>query len=260
MAQAPKKQSNAEPVFSVITVIYNNVEFVRTAIDSVLAQDYPHIQHVIIDGGSTDGTLDILEEYRDRIAVLISEPDDGLYDALNKGIRHATGDIIGFLHADDLFASERAVSQIVEGFAQPGIKAVYGDVERFKNNDPTDIFRYWKGENYTPAMLGRGWMPPHVAFYAYREVYEALGEFDCSYAIAADYEWLLRFLVSEHAQMNYVPTVFVQMREGGVSNASLKNMLRKSREDYRALKTNGVGGIRTLLWKNLRKIPQFISH
>ena len=259
MSTPPSTPPAEELSFSIVTIVYNNAETIRMAVESVLEQTHPRIQHVVIDGGSTDGTLEILEEYRDRLGVLVSGPDEGLYDALNKGIARSTEDIIGFVHADDLLAGPDALAAVAEGFSSSGSNAVYGDVERFKNDDPNSIFRFWKGGEYNPRMLKRGWMPPHTGFFAYRRVYEAIGDFNCSFRIAADYDWLLRFMTSDLSSMTYLPKVIVKMREGGVSNSSLRNILDKSKEDYRALRANRVGGIRTLLWKNVRKVPQFFN-
>ena len=242
---------------SVITAVYNAEDTIADAIESVLAQDYSDVELVVIDGASTDGTKDLLELYRDRISAFVSEPDNGIYDALNKGLKHASGDVVGFLHADDLFADSMALSRIADAFATNDCDAVYGDLIYVGRQNPDKVIRYWKSGDYSRNKLKRGWMPPHPTFFAYRNIYEKYGGFDTSFRIAADYDCMLRFLTRANARCVYVPRVLVRMRLGGVSNRSLVNILRKSREDYRALRKHNVGGLGTLLWKNVRKLSQF---
>jgi len=245
-------------LFSIITVVYNNEEHIGDAIQSVLSQDYDAIEYVVIDGGSTDRTLDIIHEYRDRISVVVSEPDAGIYDALNKGIGLATGQVIGFLHSDDLFAHCGVISSLASKFSETGADAVYGDLDYVQKMNSGSVVRHWRSGEFSPRKLKHGWMPPHPSFYARREVYSRLGGFDLSYRIAADYDCMLRILTDESISAAYLPEVLVKMRTGGVSNRGLLNIARKSREDYRALRSNGVGGIWALLWKNLGKLPQFV--
>jgi glycosyltransferase involved in cell wall biosynthesis len=243
---------------SIITAVYNNCETIAAALDSVLAQTGADFELIVIDGGSTDGTLAVLNGYADRLAVLVSEPDRGIYDALNKGIRRASGEVVGFLHSDDLFADDCVLKRVVEAFADPQVEAVYGDLLYVRKDNPDEVVRYWRAGAFSRARLGWGWMPPHPTFYVRRAVYERLGVFDTKYHIAADYDCMLRFLGKGCLRVGYIPEVLVKMRLGGASNRSLKNILRKSQEDYRALKNNQVGGIGALVWKNLSKLPQFI--
>jgi len=243
---------------SVITAVYNAKDTLADALDSILAQQYPDVELIVIDGASNDGTLDVLENYRDRIGILISEPDHGIYDALNKGIRHATGDVIGFLHADDLFADESVLLEVAAAFSEGHVDAVYGDLEYVRKSEPDKVIRYWKSGAYSAAKLKHGWMPPHPTFYVRRSVYEQYGAFDTSFRIAADYDCMLRFLCRAGTKAAYIPEVLVKMRLGGASNRSLSNIMQKSREDYIALRRNGVGGMYTLLAKNLGKVHQFI--
>ena len=247
------------PKISVITATYNARETLPDAIESILAQNYSDVELVVIDGGSTDGTNELLASYRDRIDVLISEPDKGIYDALNKGISHATGDVIGFLHADDLFADEHVLSRVADAFAADGVSADYGDLVYISRITPDKVIRYWESGDCTIKKLRHGWMPPHPTFYVRREVYEQFGVFDTSFRIAADYDCMLRFLVRAKLECVYIPRVLVKMRVGGASNRSLGNIIRKSAEDYRALKQNGAGGLPALMWKNFSKLPQFIK-
>ncbi len=243
---------------SIITAVYNNRETVGHALDSVLAQAGADFELIVIDGGSTDGTLAVLDGYRDRLAVLVSETDRGIYDALNKGIRRATGDVVGFLHSDDLLANNGVLRRVAENFADSKVDAVYGDLLYVRKNNPDDIVRYWRAGTFSRARLAWGWMPPHPTFYVRRSVYEELGMFDPGYRIAADYDCILRFLGRKEVNVEYIPEVLVKMRVGGASNRSLKNILRKSLEDYRALRNNNMGGIGALIWKNLSKLPQFV--
>lgn len=211
----------------------------------------------MIDGASTDGSLQVIEKYRDRIGVLVSEPDRGIYDALNKGVARATGDVVGFLHADDLFADQNVLAKVAAAFEDPAVEAVYGDLTYVSKADTNNVIRYWKSGEFTRSALIQGWMPPHPTFYVRRSIYEQHGHFDTSFRIAADYDCMLRFLGKAGIRVRYIPEVLVNMRVGGASNRSLKNIIRKSKEDLRALRNNGLGGLSTLLFKNLRKVPQF---
>jgi glycosyltransferase len=242
---------------SVVTAVFNNEKTVAQAIESVLNQDYPVIESVVIDGASRDATLSILEPYRHRLGKLISEPDAGIYDALNKGIQNSTGDVIGFLHADDLFEDASVLGKVAAAFADPNVDAVYGDLVYVRHDNIGHIIRYWKSGSYDQASLARGWMPPHPTFYVRRAVYEKLGCFDTRYRIAADYDTILRFLAVAKIQAVYIPDVLVRMRAGGISNRSIRTILRKTREDYEVVRRNKSGGISTILQKNFSKLSQF---
>jgi len=244
---------------SVITAVYNRCHTVQDALDSIASQSYRALEHVVVDGASTDGTKAILQRNRERIAVLVSEPDKGIYDALNKGIGLSTGEVVGFLHADDVFADENAISRIASVFEDPDVEAVYGDLQYVSNNDSSRTIRFWRAGDFTAARLAWGWMPPHPTLYVRRRVYERLGAFDTRYRIAADYDCILRFLGRGGVEPAYIPEVLVKMRVGGASNRSISNILEKSKEDYRALRSNGVGGLGALAWKNLSKLGQFIQ-
>lgn len=245
---------------SVITAVHNNRETISAALDSALGQSGVDIELVVIDGGSTDGTLEVLRSYSKRLHVLVSEPDRGIYDALNKGIRCASGDVVGFLHSDDLFAEPGVLSRVAAAFADPGVGAVYGDLVYVAKDNPDQVVRYWRSGVFSRGRLGWGWMPPHPTLYIRRHVYEQHGLFDTSFRIAADYDFILRALSQDSMVVRYIPEVLVKMRVGGASNRSLSNIVRKSSEDLRALKRNGVGGLGALLWKNLSKLPQFLGH
>jgi glycosyltransferase involved in cell wall biosynthesis len=241
---------------SVITAVFNNRDTVAAALDSVLSQTHADTEVIIIDGGSTDGTLALLAGYANRVATLISERDGGIYHALNKGIALATGEVVGFLHSDDLMADASVLKRVVDAFADPDVDAVYGDLVYVRHSDPTHVVRAWKAGEFVPSQLAWGWMPPHPTVYVRREIYERLGGFDLSYRIAADYDCMLRFLAAGIRSV-YIPHLMVRMRVGGVSNRSLGNLFLKSREDYAVLHKNGFEPIRALLGKNLRKLPQF---
>jgi len=240
---------------SIITAVYNRVSTVEDAITSVLSQDYSNIEYIVIDGASTDGTIDIIEKYRDRIATLVSEEDGGIYDALNKGLSCATGDVIGFLHSDDLFGDSTVISSIVAQFEASQTNSVYGNLVYVNAKDPSKIIRYWESGEYDSRKLKNGWTPPHPSFYIKRSVYQAYGNFDTSFKIAADYDITVRFLFKHHVTASFVPTTIVKMRVGGASS-SLKNIACKMREDARVMKKNGLTWWYTLFMKNTRKIPQ----
>lgn len=242
---------------TVITAVYNNRATIGSALESILNQSYANTELVVIDGASTDGTLAVLESYRPRLGVLISERDQGIYDALNKGIKNATGDVVGFLHADDVFENSEVLAKVAAVFQDPSIDAVYGDLVYVQHDDIRQVIRYWKSGHYDAAGLSRGWMPPHPTFYVRRSVYERLGGFDTRYRIAADYDTVLRFLAVGKIRAAYIPDVLVRMRAGGISNRSIKTIFRKSLEDIDVLRRNQVGGVVTLFQKNFSKLSQF---
>jgi glycosyltransferase involved in cell wall biosynthesis len=245
---------------SVITAVYNNASTIAAALESTLSQRYENIELIVVDGASTDGTLDVIERYRDRIASFVSEPDKGIYDALNKGVSMVTGDAIGFLHSDDLFADRDCLSRVAQALADERVDACYGDLHYVRKDSPQTIVRAWKAGEFSASKLRRGWMPPHPTLYAKRPIFMGNGAFNCEYRIAADYDWMLR-LLGRSATVSYIPHVQVHMRVGGASNRSLKNIVRKSSEDFRALRQNGfglVGASAALAGKNLSKLPQFL--
>lgn len=242
---------------SIITATYNSAATIADTLQSLNAQSYQDIEYIIIDGASKDNTVDVIKQQCPRVTTIISEPDKGIYDALNKGIEAATGDIIGFLHSDDLFAYPEAVKDIVEQFQTSKSDAVYGDLQYVSQDNTDNIVRLWKSGPYQRANLKKGWMPPHPTFYMKRELYEKFGLFDLSFKIAADYDSLLRYLWSNGVQLSYVPKVIMKMRVGGASNRSLKNIIQKTKEDITALKNNNIFWPSALFIKNFSKIPQF---
>lgn len=244
---------------TIITAVYNRAGTIGQALESVTAQSYVEVEHLVVDGASTDGTLEEVQNRRHPGMRVISEPDEGIYDALNKGIAAATGDIIGLMHSDDFFAHDDVLRDVARTFEKTGADAVYGDLDYVSASDPDRIVRHWASGTYTRANLARGWMPPHPTLFVRREVFERYGAYDTSYRIAADYEAILRWFGKGGVVPAYLPEVLVKMRVGGESNRSIERIVRKSREDYRALQSNGIGGVSALAWKNLSKLPQFLN-
>jgi glycosyltransferase len=223
-------------------------------------QNYPHKEHLVIDGLSTDGTVNLINQYADRIDIFRSEPDKGIYDALNKGIKLATGDVIGFLHADDIYASSEVLSKIAKAFEDPSICAVYGNLEYVRRGNLHKVIRHWRSKTFMPDDLDRGWMPPHPTLYVRREWYEKIGGFDTTYRIAADYLCILKLFSDSHFRTVYIPNVLVTMRLGGASNRSLKALIDKSKEDWAALRScdfSVIRALRAIFWKNFSKLSQF---
>lgn len=244
---------------SVITATWNCARTVTECLASVAGQTWPQREHIVIDGASSDGTLEVLEAHRAQLAVLVSEPDGGIYDALNKGIARATGEIVGFLHADDQFAGSHTLAHIAAAFADPGVGAVYGDLQYVQQENIDRVVRYWRAGPFALRKLAYGWMPPHPTLYVRRHWYDRIGDFDTRYRIAADYYSILKLFSEPHLNPAYLPEVLVKMRLGGASNRSIANIVQKSREDLDALRRSGVGGIGALACKNLSKLKQFLG-
>jgi glycosyltransferase len=244
-------------LISIITVVYNNVGQIKDAIKSVLSQNYKNIEFIVIDGNSNDGTQEILEEFRNQISVLLIEPDKGLYDALNKGINLSNGEVIGFLHSDDFFANNNVINDLMVCFNNENADVVYGDLDYLKRGSNNLILRHWQAGKFSKRKLNYGWMPPHPTFYAKRELYESHGGFNLKYKIAADYDCMLRIL-KQNIAVSYIPKVLVKMRAGGKSNKNFKNIVQKSYEDYIVMKNHNIGGMISLICKNLSKLKQFL--
>ncbi|OIN87985.1 MAG: glycosyl transferase [Candidatus Aenigmarchaeota archaeon CG1_02_38_14] len=245
---------------SVITAVFNGAKTIQDCIKSVSGQIYPNIEHIIIDGGSTDGTLEVIKRYTEKRVNIVSEPDNGIYDALNKGIRQASGEVIGLLYSDDFYAHDRVIEKVADIFMKYNIDSCYGDLQYVDKNNPDKVIRYWKSSQYRHGKFKYGWMPPHSTFFVKKEIYNKYGYFNTNFKIAADYELMLRFLEKHKISTYYTPEVFIKMRIGGTSNRNIKNLIIKSNEDYRAWKVNNLnGGFYTILLKNLCKIPQFFK-
>jgi glycosyltransferase len=248
------------PVISIVTATWQCAATVGDCLRSVASQTWASREHVVIDGGSRDGTLDLLQRHRDGLSALVSEPDGGLYDALNKGIARCSGEVVGFLHADDVYADDAVLARVADCFADRAVDVVYGDLQYVRRDDTTRVVRHWRSSAFTPRRLAWGWMPPHPTLFVRRRSYAQIGGFDTSYRIAADYDFILRLFSQPGLRAVHLPQVLVKMRVGGASNRSLGNILRKSAEDWRALRRTPVGafgGLGALAWKNLGKLGQF---
>ncbi|MDH6018063.1 glycosyltransferase family 2 protein [Vibrio splendidus] len=244
---------------SIITATFNSSKTILDTLNSLNVQTYSDIEYIIIDGASSDNTISVIKENCDRVAMIVSEPDKGIYDALNKGISAATGDIVGFLHSDDLFAYPDAIKELVETLERNGTQAVYADLEYVSKKDTSKVIRKWRSGCFEQQKLRYGWMPPHPTFFMKRDLYVKHGMFDLNLKIAADYDSLLRYLWSNDVTASYLPKVVTKMRVGGASNRSLKNIIEKTKEDIQALRNNRLFWPSALLVKNVSKISQFIK-
>ena len=251
--------TNHEPlIVSIVTIVYNNSTYVEDAIQSVLSQSYPFIEYIVIDGGSTDGTVEIIKKYRERISIFLSEKDKGVYDALNKGVRIASGNVIGFLHSDDVFADKNVVKKIAESLSNSNVDGVYSDLDYVQKNNINSIVRHWKSSTFSLNKLNSGWMPPHPTLYLHRSLYEQIGLFDLRYPITADYDFILRLFSAPNINFKYIPEVFVKMRVGGQSNNSIPNIIRKFRQNRDILNSHGFNGNITTILKFMRQLESFI--
>ena len=225
---------------SIITATFNSSSTIADCIKSVASQTYPHIEHIIIDGGSTDGALDIIKKYSDRIAYWISEPDKGIYDAMNKGIKLASGDIVGILNSDDFYANNDVISSVVKEFEAKNVDSVFADLVFITREEPQKIVRYYNSSHFNPKRFNYGWMPAHPTFFVKRNIYERYGLFKTDYKIASDYELLTRFLAKYKISYSYIPKVIIKMRTGGLSTKSLKSNWILNKEIVRACAENGI--------------------
>jgi glycosyltransferase involved in cell wall biosynthesis len=224
---------------SIITITYNSSKTLDETIKSVLEQSYEDIEYIIVDGQSVDSTVEIIQSYGDRISQYISEKDNGIYDAMNKGVRIAKGDIIGFINSNDKLNSNDCVSELVKVFQTYNCDVVYGDKIYTKPNNTAKVVRYWKAGEYNKNNFKRGWMPPHQSTYIRRNFYERYGKFRTDFKIAADYELMFRFMYKYNAKSKYLPKTIARMRAGGISNKSLKNILISNYEVYKSWQVNG---------------------
>ena len=245
---------------SIITVSFNSAQTIGDTLKSVAAQSYENIEHIIVDGASTDRTMKIVADFP-HVAKSISEADEGIYFAMNKGLSMASGDLIGILNADDLYADNEVIAKVVAVFKNPAIDATYADLVFVDREDVSKVFRTWKSGPFKRSSMYNGWMPPHPTFFVRRSVYEKYGHFNTILRSAADYELMLRFLLKHEISLSYVPQIIIKMRQGGKSTASVSNRIKANMEDRKAWKMNDLKPhLFTLILKPLRKIKQFISH
>ena len=244
---------------SIITATYNSAITIRDTLKSVSNQDYNDVQHIIIDGLSKDNTLSIVRDFP-HVNSVISEKDNGIYDAMNKGIARVTGDIVGILNSDDFYFDNKVLSRVANVFQTTGCDALYGDLLYVDQVDTDKVIRYWKSGHYRPGAFKWGWMPPHPTFFVRRELYEKWGCFDLRLKTSADYELMLRFIHKHQIRLEYIPTLLVKMRMGGVSNISVSNRLKANAEDKLAWSINNLRPFWfTLYLKPLKKLTQFIK-
>lgn len=243
---------------SVITSTFNSEKTLEKTLNSLNSQDYDQIEYIVVDGGSTDNTLEIIKKFGNKVSTVISETDQGVYYALNKGIALSTGDIVGFLHSDDCFADNKTLTNIAEAFSDSHIDAVYGDLNYISQTKDSRIIRKWVAGNFDKRKFKNGWMPPHPTFYVKRKYYLMLGSFNTSLSISADYDLILRYLWQNNLSVKYIPRVLVNMKLGGISNKNLKNIFLKMQEDRSSMLQNNIPPTRALFLKNISKIFQFL--
>jgi glycosyltransferase involved in cell wall biosynthesis len=228
-----------DPMVSVVTVCFNAAATIGDALASVATQTYPHVQHIVVDGGSRDATMVIVGQFP-HVASAVSEPDRGIYDAMNKGLARADGEIVCFLNADDKYAHPDALARAARLMADDGLDAVFGDVEFFRAEGPERVIRRYSSHKFSPATIADGWMPAHPALFMRRAVFEAVGPFKTDYRIAGDFEFIARAFGPGELRYRYVPEVFVRMRTGGVSTSGLRGTILLNREVLRACRENGI--------------------
>ena len=241
MTQPVQTSEDKLPKISVITVCYNSEATIGHTIGSVNSQIYPHVEHVFVDGASSDNTLKIIQEQSIRSKLIVSEPDDGIYEAMNKGIKLAKGDVIGFLNSDDFYASYDVLRRVAEVFEDDSsLDACYADLIYIDQIDTSRTVRYWQSSDFAPGAFARGWCPPHPTFFVRRSVCQRFGCFDLNYRIASDVELMMRFLEVYKIRVRYVSEVRVKMRMGGTTNRNLKNVWVQNQEVLRALRRHGL--------------------
>jgi glycosyltransferase involved in cell wall biosynthesis len=225
---------------SIITCTYNSFKTIRDTLLSVQGQDYANIEYIIIDGGSNDGTIELVSNFSALVTKFVSQADQGIYDAMNHGISLATGDVIGFLHSDDVFADSNALSRVAECFKSRDLDVLYADIVYFQSDDTNKVVRRYRSHRFAPDMIAWGWMPAHPSLFLKRSVYDRYGNFKIDYKIAGDYEYVARIFKSNTLKYCYLPEVLVKMRLGGVSTGGVKNSILLNQEVMRACRENGI--------------------
>jgi glycosyltransferase, family 2 len=244
---------------SIVTPTYNSAKTIVDTILSVNKQDYTNIEHIIIDGGSKDNTLELIRNTPNRVKKIISEPDKGIYDAMNKGVALATGDIVGILNSDDFYNSNDVIAKVVKTFQEGEYEGVYGDLEYVDARNTNRVVRYWESKAYKEGLFKKGWHPAHPTFFVKKEVYDKYGNFNLKYKIGADYEIMLRFIEKNRIKVAYIPETLVKMRVGGASNQSIKNIIKANIECYNAWKDNGLSILPfVFILKPLSKTLQYL--
>ncbi|WP_041341158.1 glycosyltransferase family 2 protein [Runella slithyformis] len=244
---------------TIITVVYNNSTTIQNAIESVLSQQNIDLEYIVIDGASTDNTLNTIKKFTGHIHKIVSEPDEGIYDAMNKGIRLASGDVIGILNSDDLYYSPHILEKVCDIFKKhPTVELIYGDLVYVSFNDPTKIIRHWRSTPYYKSFFENGEVPPHPSVFVRREVYDKVGLYKKNYRFAADYEFLLRSMKQKKVQSVYIPHIMVRMRLGGATNRSLKNIFTGNQEIRKAWHENNLTPpLRLWVFRFIKKFLQF---
>lgn len=246
--------------FTIITPVRNGAATIRDCVNSVRNQQALPIQHIIVDGYSTDETMNIIRSEYSHCTETICESDDGIYDAMNKGLRMARGDVIGILNSDDFYASSDVLASVGRVFEGSDVESCYGDLVYVNRDHPGRIARYWQSGEYSPELFYHGWMPPHPTFFVRRSVYERYGNFNLALGSAADYELMLRFLLKEGISVTYIPKIMVYMRTGGTSSKSIWARIRANMMDRKAWRINQLRPRFWTMWlKPIRKLPQFIK-
>jgi glycosyltransferase involved in cell wall biosynthesis len=249
---------------SIITATYNSSKTIKDTIDSLVMQNYSDLEYIIVDGNSSDNTLDIISEYNNKLNIkLISEPDKGIYDAMNKGVKMATGDIVGILNSDDFYYKNDVLFKINKCFVEsPDVDAIYGDLVYVNNDDVSKQTRYWKASEYEEEKLIWGWIIPHPTFFVRHEVYEKCEKiFDTTFSLAADYELILRLLKTYKIKVKYIPEILVSMRDGGASASGLKQRIKGWKELRQAWKVNNLKIPRFFILRRLlSKVGQYLNN
>ena len=247
------------PKISIVTVVFNGAATIEETIESVAGQTLRDREHVIVDGASRDGTLEKIANHRDKLAAVLSEPDDGLYYAMNKGIALAKGEIIGFLNSDDVYADARVLEDVAAALQDPAVDACYGDLVYVARDNPGRVVRYWKSRDYAAGLIEKGWMPAHPTFFIRKRILEEIGGFNTRYRLQADYDLMIRLFVTRGIRTVYLPRILVKMRLGGHTNRSLRNVVSGNLEAYAACKENGIPvGPLFILGKIASRLPQFL--
>ena len=255
-----KIQSEECKKVSIITVSYNSDKYIKTCIDSVNSQSWPFLEHVFIDGMSKDSTLSIIDNFSRREKIVISEPDKGIYDAMNKGLMHVTGDLVGILNSDDILKSPTIIENIVKKFEEHNCDAIFGDLEFVDSKNVDKIIRVWKSSSFIENSFSKGWHPPHPTLYVKREIYDKYGGFDLNLNVSADFDLMLRFFEKYKIKTKYLEQTIVKMRYGGESTGSLKKIIEGNINVMKSFKNNDIPvSIFYPFFRIFSKLPQFMK-